>query len=383
MIAEIEAPVDVELGRPRGRLRFAWHGPSAGIGPKTGLIFHIHGYGARFDDPYAGKLRPWLADQFDCVAVSVDYHGAGIKGDAAVLVAPDFFDQLDRSHGIRIPIPPGVPADVLTATLCEQILPFLASHGLTRLADDCVLRKTGDDYVSFGVLPALDHLAVAAHLIGTHGLDRTRLFAIGDSYGGYVASLISKIAPNTLRMVVDNSGFTGPGDNPAVLFGESRTVVAGVSVRTLAPYAFSQDTAAPDCFCASHLAIRDLDRPEHWESASDTATFAYHSIEDTLAPVARKQALAAMLAPVRRYDLRIVGEADVDGRLFKDVGHGMRASLRGLFSLSYDRWMATSPPRVDATDFDLGTTLALACADKVYTFRYRCDGVSLEIAAGS
>jgi pimeloyl-ACP methyl ester carboxylesterase len=76
-MAIISTPLpDLELAVPRAELEYKLALPPQGVGQQTGLIVYIHGFGARFDDPYACKLLPHLAEKYDCVAVSIDYHGA-------------------------------------------------------------------------------------------------------------------------------------------------------------------------------------------------------------------------------------------------------------------------------------------------------------------
>jgi hypothetical protein len=125
--------------------------------------------------------------------------------------------------------------------------------------------------------------------------------------------------------------------------------------------------------------IRDLAVAAHYHLSSETVLHSYHSEADTAAPTAAKKSLALVLGRRRRYDLRLISEADIDGRIFKNAKHGMDASLRGLFDLSYRRWTAEvgDPPPI--TDFDLGTVNRFPCGEEDYVLTFDRDDVSLAV----
>lgn len=364
---------DLELGVPRRPLAFEATSPSAGIGPATGLIVYLYGYGGRFDDAYAGKLRPFLADQYDCVVATVDYHGARAQVASAAVPAPDFFLRLKERHGVAITAPAGSDA----AEIAKTVMGMMAERGIAQLHDDCVFLKADGGYVNFGVLAALDHLQVTAALLAAYPLDRRRLFALGTSYGGYVALMMAKMAPNTFRLVIDNAGFSGPADDWGTIFGVQHGQ-CGLRYRVAARDCFERDPRSARYFTPSHFAIRELAEPGH-AAASATVFHSYHSTRDTIAPTEAKVAAVAALARQRRHDLRLIGEGDVDGRVFKHLDHGMDASMRGLFALSYERWRSEAAEAPAATDFDLGTRLVLPCRGRDYAVACSGDGVRLSI----
>ena len=73
-------------------------------------------------------------------------------------------------------------------------------------------------------------------------------------------------------------------------------------------------------------------------------------------------------------------EAQLDGRLFKHLDHGMGASMRAMFKKSYDMYMDSSPPAPDHTDFDLETRLELPCRKgRSYLVSYSRQGINVEL----
>lgn len=366
---------DLELGVPRRSLAYSVALPSAGIGPETGLIVYLFGYGGRFDDPYADKLRPFFADRYDCAVVTVDYHGALAQTASIAEPAPDFFLKLKERHGVEVTAPVG--SDI--STVAKTVLTMMGERGIADLSEDCRFIKADNGYVNFGVLPALDHLQVIARLLREYPLNRRRIMALGTSYGGYLALMMAKLAPNTFGLVIDNSGFSGPGDDWGTIFGQQHGTCGGIRYRLLAPDSFRRDPADPRYFTPSHFAIRELAEPGH-AGPSKTVFHTYHSCHDKVAPTEAKVAAVRVLARHRRHDLRLVAEQDLDGRIFKRPDHGMDASMRGLFQLSYERWRKDAPENgQDITDFDLGTVTALPCRGCVYAVAFKNDGVRLTI----
>jgi len=372
----IECPhPDIELGVPREKIDYALRIPSHGLSPDSGVIFYIPGFGFRFDDGYAAGFLPHLADTYDCVAVSVDYHGArGYAGAAQRWPAPDFFTKLAEHYGLTVTAPPDTSVPVIVDTVCRQLI----ARGVTKLHPACHTVSGMDGYANFGLLPALDHLQVLWKVMADHAVNKKRLFVLGTSYGGYIGLLLCKLAPNTFRLIVDNSGFSGPEDAPEYLYGIASSA-GPIRIVNRCLVAFSADPSSPNYLSPSRKRVRDLAVAEHYALPSDTVLYSYHSATDRVARADAKKRLAEVLGRFRKYDLRLISEADIDGRIFKNLAHGMNASLRGLFELSYRRWAAevAAPPAI--TDFDLGTVHRLPCGSENYLLAFGRDGVSLAV----
>jgi hypothetical protein len=80
------------------------------------------------------------------------------------------------------------------------------------------------------------------------------------------------------------------------------------------------------------------------------------------------------------YELEMIDASRIDGRIFKEVCHGMRASLRGLFDLSYAKFERAGGALAEDTDFDRESRYFFPCGEENYTLRFsRRDGVRAEI----
>ncbi len=373
----IERPhPDIELGVPREKIEYSVRLPSQGLSPETGLILYIPGCGFRHNDAYAEKLLPHLADTYDCLALSVGYQGYGLySGLTERRPAPDFFAMLEKHHGVSVTATTSMNVSAIAVAVCRE----MAKRGVTSLHPHCQTVSTGvDGYANFGVLPTLDHLQVLGVVLRDYPVNRKRLFALGTSYGGYLALLLGKFAPNTFRLIVDNSGFSGPGDTLETLLGIT-IGVGTVQIVNRSLLAFSADPQSPNFLTPARMEIRDIAVAGHYGFPSTTVLHSYHSEVDTVAPTKAKKRLAEVLKRHRDYDLRLVGEDDIDGRLFKTTAHGMNASLRGLFEVSYRRWSERNGTWPETTDFDLGTVVRLPCGKEDYVLAFARDDVRLTI----
>ena len=371
--ASIDVPhPDFELGVQRSALRYSICAPDTGLDRNTGLIFFIAGYGMETGGDYVESLLPYLANRHNCVAASVRYFGAELAAKARLRPMPDFFVKLAERHCVTLSAPRGADID----TIFQQTMGLLAQNGITALHADCRVALIAEEYNSMGVLPALDHLQVIHRLMKEHALDRRRLYVIGTSYGGYIASLMMKFAPSTLRMVIDNSGFSSAEDDLSSAMGALRVWVGGVAIRAMALRCWSPDPTAENYLSPARREIRSLFDPRHIY-ANTARVYAYHAAGDRVAPLQRKLTLRDVYSGRVHYDLQIIDEASLDGRIFKVLEHGMNASIRGLFDLSYEKYVAAGGALADYTDFDLDREIRFPCSAENYIFRYsRRDGVT-------
>lgn len=375
--AVIERPhPDIELGVKRTPLRYAICAPAAGTRADTGLILYIGGYGMDPHDAYTQSLLAYLANQHNCIAATLDYFGAStLRGMPLRLVPhPDFFKKLAEHYGLAITAAKGMAMDEILASVTG----LLAQNGITQLHEECTLFNNADEYNSMGLLPALDGLQVVHALLTERALDKSRLFLLGTSYGGYIASFMAKLAPATFRMVVDNSGFSSADDDQPALLGWQKSSVNGVAILCQNVRNWSFDRRLPNFFSPAHRAIRDLLRREH-VFPNAARIYAYHAATDAVAPIARKIGLRETYRDRAAYDLTIVDEGRIDGHVFKALRHGLNASMRGVFDLSHERFRCDGGALSDSTDFDQASEYVFACGRENYVARFSlARGVSVE-----
>lgn len=183
----IDGPFDFELGRSRtSPLEYVADFPS---GRASGLVFIIPGFGGDTNGAYAGSLRRHIVTEHEMAAVSVRYHCFGARPDTGGKIQVDDRDLLmllGMAHFAKTPL--GDLNDV------NDIARRLAATGVTARVG-ATINPARDEYQNFGILQAMDHLAVLGDLLEQEAeFDATRIVALGSSHGGYIAHMIAKIA---------------------------------------------------------------------------------------------------------------------------------------------------------------------------------------------
>ena len=372
---------DVELGLPRKELHYYITSPDKVINADTGLIMSISGYVDTADSAYQReKLRPYLADEYNCVVVGVNYHGIDRTQISLSTLNTDRFCEIygyspsifKDKNGKEIPI-----SDKLMAMYTA-----LSQKNIRHLDRMCVPCFLPVEYSSFGFLPAIDNLQVLGHVLKKYEVNPKKIIAFGSSYGGYIALLMGKYAPNTFSVIIDNSGFSRakiaemlPHELAMRLYtfsglriGETELAIEG----TL-DYPWTMvDETSPYYLSDSHRSIRSLLEEGHLVP-SETRYFIFHSIQDTVAPISEKDKVVDILRRFNRVHYKKVSPSDIDGKLFKNMEHGMEASLRELFNFSAEQDTGDLAKTKAYTDFSLESVNAFHCGNRKYTFAFTKD----------
>ena len=370
----VSAPSDAENGFFRQNLPFQYSLPDNGINKTTGLIVYIGGYGSEYDDLYTSKLLGYFSDKYDCISASVKYFGSDLYGLAEVVPASDFFVNLKKTTGVTVK----ASASASPASLLSDTLEMLSTSGVNELDLSCRAILKSDDYNSFGVIPALDHLVVVWHLLKMFKPNSSRLFVIGTSCGGHIASMMLKFAPNTFSMIVENSGFTSAADHLSGIYGVFREKICGINIVGFAQHRWKK-RPGPFFFSDSHRRIRSLLEKEHI-SRSNTELYSFHWQGDNVASINRKVKLVKLYAGKVSYHQKVITNDMLDGMEFKTPEHGMRASMRKIFSRSYLHYTKYSKDPKKLTDFELNSKISLDCGDLIYRILFSVEtGVELKV----
>jgi hypothetical protein len=132
------------------------------------------------------------------------------------------------------------------------------------------------------------------------------------------------------------------------------------------------DSYSREFFGPARYAIRDAMNARH--IAEDKAKTSrqcqfrmINSASDKTSAVEFKQAQCDLLN-TNGFDakLKIVHEADVDGKVVKSLAHGLNASMSGIYDLYADSF-AVIPTTLDRK---LGTSLSFECYDYVYRIKH-------------
>ena len=346
-----------------------------------GIIFTIPGYGDTAVSEYQSKkLRPYLADKYDCIVAGVRYHNDQRFKDNYTINT----DGICRFYGLE----PSYFANCKNGNDAVSLIStILTSRGIYRLDPLVALsRECYDTYNSFGFLPALDHLRVLFDIINNYAIIKKKIIAFGSSYGGYIAMLMGKYAPQTFSLIIDNSGYC-VADLPSIIGNLGSFSGASISfdnqgrrheISEVINNKWNMDETSPLYFSDSHKKIRNLLEESH-RVASDTIYSNFHSVQDTLVPVRQKDRFVDIISKYNRTVYMRVDKNDIDGKIFKTLDHGMSASLQGLYDYSINNIASLKKKNDDSSDFDLNSKYSFLCCDKVYNFAYDNKGLNVWI----
>ena len=276
---------------------------------------------------------------------------------------------LGLAHFSKTPL--GDPNDV------NDVARRLSEAGVTARIG-ATIHPARDEYQNFGVVQAMDHLAVLGDLLQQGAaFDAARIIALGSSHGGYIAHMIAKIAPRTLAMVIDNSSYTQP---PMEYLGQpaSADFIAPLAgdimafCRTKSGWT-TDNRQAVDFYSRDRDLIRDVAYPPHLAAAraeaGDDATIfrMVNAATDGISPPHMKQRqVAALQALGFDGQLSLIEEEHLDGTVFKQLVHGLDASLAGLFDMAIPELR----PRSGQHDGALQASVAYECVDSIYRFTH-------------
>ncbi|MDB5360367.1 MAG: hypothetical protein JWO51_1664 [Rhodospirillales bacterium] len=365
---QIDAPPpDVELGFPRQPLKYVTVPPTAGIGPETGVMLFICPWGMAIEDEYIQeKLLPHLAETYNCLAVAANYFGIGVKRRMGqrLIEAPGWRAELARRFGAGLM---NLPFDAVFAELVRI--------GLAELPGDLPLvLQAYPEYQSFGLQPALDHIAVLAAVLRDYPVRHDRIYGFGSSYGGYIACLMLKLMPNSFHAVVENSGFTEAlPSEMASMESNVRYWFDGKGIQLCcvpaSPWTL-RDPASKFFVGPAVLAIRDCTVAAQY-APSRTHLTSYHAEKDGLIPLEAKRRFWAAIGAKLPLRSVTVDDRMIDGRLFKSNAHGMDASLQLMANDGFGGLPPTAADR--SSDFSRGSIIEVPAGDRLYRAVYRPD----------
>ena len=339
------------------------------------LIISIDGYGGHPTSDYqSNKLRPYLSKKYESIVVGVSYHGINRTGNLFEFSPETWENVFDLQPG-------EFNKRFITGKSMEKILDeifaFLVERKVSRLSPLLAFKSSlPDKYSSFGLLPAIEHLHVLYDILLNYKIKLSEINILGTSYGGYIALLIGKIAPHTFNIIIDNSGFVASQFSeihPSLVANSSSymRMINGkryeipVSTKSI----WENNEFSKNYFSDAHRMIRNVTLKEHM-TLSDTKYYSYHSQQDAIALISEKQLFCDRLEKFAYIDFTKVTDKEIDGSLFKNLNHGMNASLRQLYDISFNKNELLNRTHAYQTDFHLNSKYVFDCLSKKYEFVY-------------
>lgn len=362
---------DVELGIPCAS-PLIYHCAAPESGKAEGLVFVIPDFGEDPSGEALHGLRAHLAETHRLLAVTVEYHclRSRLSDGACLDVSPAELASLSKLCAQHL-VPLLDPNAMLTA-LAQLPKPYEFEFH--------VIPPNGD-YQDLGLMQALDHFAVLQDILTSMDsaeVEIGNLLVMGYRYGGYLAHLMAKIAPNTVRAVFEFGGLT---EAPLSYlfgsrFGDAPYYYHAGKVRVfpLIETKWSNDKTSSNYFSTSHREIRNMASPQHSaamrHSAQQPCCYRIGLLgQDKEGFIEMKRRQAEVLTLVG-FDVAL-REYGVD-----DVNETTPVALiRGLF----DEYYPQLPAGLRAPDHVLGSSIAYLCSDAIYSFEHGAWGCTMNV----
>ncbi|QDU01773.1 Prolyl oligopeptidase family protein [Gimesia chilikensis] len=233
--------------------------------------------------------------------------------------------------------------------------------------------QSGAPY-DFGYLQAIDALRALAFVF--QGLqdkqipfNDKRIYATGGSGGGNVTLMCNKFAPHTFTGVVDICGMPRLSDDIAY------NLPGGSSLNAR----YSKDPHSPDYLTPGGQEIRYLGNPHHLKlmkaRGHETKILIIHGSGDTTCPYAdARDMYQNMKAAGLDVSAKFVTENDLDGKIFKSIGHSLGDRTQMIVQLGGEFIIPGRPQyrlRSSPTDIELKQDVVYPTSDGRYVISWQ------------
>lgn len=364
---------DIELGQERKEIEAFLTLPDAGINPDTGVVMVVNELGELADSDYQqNKLRPYLANKLNCIAVGVNYFG--VYRNSQIQIRPSFLHNINRIYNMNLMLESftGVQSAV---DIYRIIAEAVVAKGITSLDLRCQphLITGKDEYQSWGFLPAIDCLQVLGEVLQRYNVNNRRILAFGKYYGAYIALLMGKYAPHTFAAIIDREGYSraelkhiisGELMEPDYMFSFnlSNNMKFYIASACNNPWTIENESV-PQYFSDSHRQIRSLVCEKH-RVPSETSYHIFHSEDNGVTSIYDKDRCVEIL---ERYNTVFYNRMSAGDERAEQTDMELFDWL--LMNHKGNMYKNTAD-----TDFSLESNYMLNCGDKIYEFRFDSGG---------
>lgn len=380
-IRQVDGHDDFEIGLPRTAPIQYWC-TIPDQSPCRGLIFMVAGFGGDADNAYARMVRRSIAEISGVVCVTLRYHclRARPPKDWMTVAQPanemptvilDDLVRVDLAQKIQLLSGSANPPSGTDAQLVATAMKLLTESRVNVVG---TVQPPFGEYQNFGVLQALDHLTVLGDIInrGDIQFDLNNICCIGSSHGGYLSHLIHKFAPNTIRFVLDNSGYTEAPYDYLGFGTEYRTNVNNFNFSYRVKSHWNLDRSSKNFYSLDRYMIRDLNHPWHVATVSRASDrkcgfVIFNAKSDVVSPPKAKEIQAELLRENgHAVSLHLIGKDQIDGKIFRADTHALNASNIILFQ----EFFQEGPIAPTTIDFHRKTMLNFDCYRQRYVVEH-------------
>lgn len=331
------------------------------------IVCVVAGIGADASSSYKDHLATTIASKLDVAVLCVDYHCIGINPGFGAVYSLDEIDKLifkavSKEIGFKLPLDfdEKVQNEDYLKHIISQLdyfVGFLKEHNQLsqnyKAPIHVTFKPARGEYQNMGIMSATDIinalLFVRKKLPFKSKLSYIPAILVGSSHGGYVANIAAKIAPWCVEAVVDNSSWNLNADVTLkdgalnmIGYGKEIDYTEYPRVKVLTPNIemnisnttkWTSQKSSPYFFSPSRHQIRNFNNLEQLKIQEPrTIYIGYHSKNDELEKCEKKIEFYKNLKNLG-FDatLNVIDdESKIDGKLIKNLEHGMNMSIKEL-----------------------------------------------------
>ncbi|EAI4440459.1 TPA: DUF2920 family protein [Campylobacter lari] len=372
------------------------------------IVCIIPGLGGDSNEIYKTKLANYGAREYNIAVLAVNYHCIGNRPQTG---AKFFLDNIDKFifntsiNALNI----NIPYDIQKLNNFDEFYPAMdyVNKQIQKMKNNWQLDKnyyldlsvslqpTKNEYQNFGIMQATDILNALLYIrknppfkVMGGGIKH---ILIGSSHGGYLANLCAKISPWIIDAVIDNSSYAKTcwrliGFGKEIDYSEHMCFGTFHFFNNIRLCCYDKtfwtiNKQSPYYFSLGRRLIRDILNQKHLilqSSYPKPAYIFYHSKFDTaIAPYEDKKELFCILDSLDfKYSSYVIDdENQVDGKLIKNLDHGMGMSIKTLINKHLPQIL--QEPLKDKT---CKKEISYKCDDLIYTFKEENDQIVLSIS---
>ncbi len=340
-----------------------------------GIIFFIACFGLTVE--YCQKFIKRISTELGYTGIFVEYHcfQARPENGATILFEPEEIKRMvDICNKYKVTLKN-------KESIQEDIFREMGRQIKEEVTLKAILTPTNGDYQNFGLMQALDHIYVIDDLI-KRGSRTSNIILFGSSHGGYIAHMVAKLAPNTIRLIIDNSSYISPPPNYLGIGPEYKIKYDKIIIACSVFSKWQRQIAyAPNYYGIGNHLIRDVANSEHLEIISRYTTrpvkvraFQWDGEDYISHPEDKEHQEQQYQENGFDYELNLVKRAD--DAIFRKLEHGLDADL---FKLLKNALAIEAPVMINVLDFGK-TEMVFPCYSSVYFVDYTSDlPVKIEI----
>jgi hypothetical protein len=256
----------------------------------------------------------------------------------------------------------------------NKIFNIFENIGFKKFLSDVTIQTKGE-YQDFGLIQAIDVLTSIKFFRNMYkNIDWNRLSIVGTSHGAYVAQMVSKLAPNSVAKIVNNSSWTQSSE---------------LEMTNRANYLYKYDKLILNCTMAKEWSLKKSDKnymskdirsirdiSKHISSQKKQTIqnnlpkyIFIHSLYDHLVKLTDKDEMVQnfIYEEFNLEYIRLDRKSKLDGNTFKELSHGAKASIKGLI---YDFILKEDIKPITKDDFDLKSKIKYKTKNGKYTIDF-------------